>query len=66
MHRPMIVTIGCSASTARGTSRNCSNSTAVAAIAPAPRQASVRRLTSAKPEKRHMPRGTRARVSTAR
>ncbi len=59
MHRPISVTIGCRASTARGTARSCSASTMAALRAPAAAQASVSRLTSTKPEKRHMPRGMR-------
>ena len=64
MASPMSVTIGCSASTARGTSRSPASSTAAAASAPASKQASVSRLISPKPEKRHMPCGTLSALKT--
>ncbi len=50
---------GCMASTARGTSRSCSDITTAADTAPAAAQASARRRISPNPEKRHMPCGTR-------
>ena len=66
VHRPISAIIGCSASTARGTPLSCAINTATAAISPAAKHATVNRLISPKPEKRHIPRGTPAATNTAR
>ena len=66
MHTDINVTSGCSASTERGTPYNWAPITTAAQATPAPRQAHVRRLTSPKPEKRHMLCGTRSVANSAR
>ena len=65
MHSPIRVTIGWTASTARGTACSCAISTPIAHSAPAMPHDRVSRLTSPKPEKRHMPRGTPAATNTS-
>ena len=65
-HTPISVTTGCSASTARGTLLRPRPMITAALATPASAQAMVRRLTSPKPEKRHMLCGTRNSAKAAR
>ena len=65
-HTPISVTTGCSASTARGTFVSPRPMTTAALAMPASAQARVRRLTSPKPEKRHMLCGTRSSAKATR